>query len=80
MIIDELFLHVDNIERRLLKFDRLINTAAEQDERCQQLMQLKGFGAITASALVLAIGDGKELSNGRQLSAWLNAFTIPSWW
>ncbi|WP_444812724.1 transposase [Vibrio jasicida] len=43
-------------------------------------MQLKGFGAITASALVLAIGDGKELSNGRQLSAWLNAFTIPSWW
>ncbi len=35
--IDELFLHMDNIERKLLKFDRLIKTTAEQDERCQQL-------------------------------------------
>lgn len=34
-------------------------------------MQLKGIGAITASALVSAIADGKEFSNGRQLAAWL---------
>ncbi|ENM5740592.1 IS110 family transposase [Vibrio mimicus] len=69
--IDELFLHVDNIERKLLKFDRLIKTTAEQDERCQQLMKLKGVGAMSASALVCAIADGKEFNNGRQLAAWL---------
>ncbi len=67
--IDELFLHVN---RRLLRFDRLIKTVAEQDERCQQLMQLKGIGAITASALVSTIADGKEFSNNRQLAAWLD--------
>ncbi|WP_139374601.1 transposase, partial [Vibrio sp. L85] len=61
-------LHMDNIERKLLKFDRLIKTTAEQ---CQQLMKLKGVGAMTASALVCAIADGKEFSNGRQLAAWL---------
>ncbi|WP_139374609.1 transposase, partial [Vibrio sp. L85] len=64
-------LHMDNIERKLLKFDRLIKTTAEQDERCQQLMKLKGVGAMTASALVCAIADGKEFNNGRQLAAWL---------
>ena len=68
---DELFLHIDNIERRLLKFDRLIKETAEQDERCRLLMQLKGVGPMTASALVSAISDGKEFRNGRQLAAWL---------
>jgi transposase len=60
--IDELFLHMDNIERKLLKFDRLIKTTAEQYERCQQLMKLKGVGAMTASALVCAIADGRQLA------------------
>jgi transposase len=65
---DELFLHIDNIERRLLKFDRLIKETAEQDERCRLLMQLKGDGPMTACALVSAICDGKEFRNGRQLA------------
>lgn len=69
--IDELFLHIDNIERKLLKFDRLIKETAAQDERCRQLIQLKGVGAMTASSLVSAIADGKEFNNGRQLAAWL---------
>ncbi|GEK16026.1 hypothetical protein AFI02nite_40620 [Aliivibrio fischeri] len=69
--IDELFLHTDNIERKLLKFDRLIKETAEQDERYRQLMQLRGIGPMTASALVSAIADGKEFNNGRQLAACL---------
>ncbi|MGX9522916.1 hypothetical protein ACWX0P_29775 [Vibrio mediterranei] len=31
-------------------------------------MQLKGSGAITTSALVSTIDDGKEFCNGRQLA------------
>ena len=48
-----------------------LKETAEQDERCRQLMQLRGIGPMTASALVSAIADGKEFNNGRQLAAWL---------
>ncbi len=37
----------------------------------QKLAAVPGIGVITASALVATVGDAKNFSNGRQLSAWL---------
>ena len=37
----------------------------------QRLMQLKGVGEMTSTALVAMIGNASEFDNGRQLAAWL---------
>ncbi len=37
----------------------------------QRLMQLKGVGETTSTALVAMIGNAKDFDNGRQLAAWL---------
>jgi transposase len=34
-------------------------------------MQLRGVGAMTATALLASIGNGHDFKNGRQLAAWL---------
>jgi transposase len=34
-------------------------------------MQLEGVGAVTATAIVATIGNGKAFKNGRQFAAWL---------
>jgi transposase len=44
---------------------------AKTDHRSQQLMELKGIGPTTASALVASIGNAHDFKNGRQLAAWL---------
>ena len=44
---------------------------AKTDHRSQQLMELKGVGPTTASALVASIGNAHDFKNGRQLAAWL---------
>ena len=37
----------------------------------QRLMQLKGVGETTSTALVAMVGNASEFDNGRQLAAWL---------
>jgi len=37
---------------------------------CQRLMTIPGIGAITATALVAAVGDVGVFKNGRQCAAW----------
>ena len=34
-------------------------------------MQLEGVGAVTATAIVATMGNGKAVKNGRQCAAWL---------
>lgn len=48
-----------------------INNAADQDEACGRLRDIPGIGALTATALVAAIGNGSAFRRGRDLSAWL---------
>ena len=42
----------------------------------QRLMQLKGVGETTSTALVAMVGNASEFDNGRQLTAWLGL--VPS--
>jgi len=49
---------------------------AKEDSRAKQLMQLKGVGKTTATALVSMIGNGHDFNNGRQFAAWLGL--VPS--
>ena len=44
---------------------------AQQDERCRRLVKVEGVGPLGATAVVAAIGNGRQFTNGRELSAWL---------
>lgn len=48
-----------------------VYTPAKADARSQRVKQLIGVGQLTADAVVATIGDGREFTKGRQLSAWL---------
>ena len=60
-----------HLDERIQRFDRLIAAQARQDERCQRLLTIPGIGVLIASALVAAIGDGRQFHSARELAAWL---------
>ncbi|MGF6880313.1 IS110 family transposase [Paraburkholderia sp. MM5477-R1] len=69
--ISDLLEHAGNIEARLAEYDRAIRQIARDDERSRRLMQLRGIGPTTASALLASLGAGHDFKNGRQVGAWL---------
>jgi transposase len=69
--ISDLLDHVGSIEERLTEYDRAIAQIAREDERSRRLMELRGIGPTTASALLASIGAGHDFKNGRQVAAWL---------
>lgn len=69
--ISDLLEHAGNIEARLVEYDRAISQIARDDERSRRLMQLRGIGPTTASALLASLGAGHDFKNGRQVGAWL---------
>lgn len=50
--------------------DTLAEIAAN-NPLCQLLLTIPGIGVINATALVSAIGNGSQFSNGRELAVWL---------
>jgi transposase len=44
---------------------------ADRNSAAKRLQQIPGIGLITATAMVSAIGDGKQFKRGRDLAAWL---------
>jgi len=54
-----------------VEIDRAIGQIAREDDRSRRLMQLRGVGPTTASALLVSLGDGHDFRNGRQVAAWL---------
>src|SRR6201993_2743789 len=48
-----------------------IERISNEDERCQRLRQIPGFGPLISTAMVAAIGNGAAFRRGRDLAAWL---------
>lgn len=70
-VIGDLLSEIHRLDERLKVYDRHLAEMARQDHQAQQLMRLRGVGETTATALVAMIGNGRDFSNGRQLSAWI---------
>jgi transposase len=71
---------VHRLDERIAKYDRHIAQMAREDERAKRLMQLRGVGETTATALLAMIGNGHEFASGRQLSAWLGLVSARRGW
>jgi len=59
------------LDERLRQHDQRIARICQQDERCRRLVKVEGVGPLVATAVVAAIGNARQFTNGRELSAWL---------
>ncbi|MGE0056296.1 MAG: IS110 family transposase [Hyphomicrobium sp.] len=69
--IAELYDLFRDLDRRIASFDDKIERIFKSSETCQRIATIKGVGPKTATAIVAAVGDGREFKNGRHLAAWL---------
>ena len=69
--IAELYDLMLNLDDRIQYFDREFKAVFLESEDCQRIAKIKGVGPKTATAIIAAIGDGKEFKNGRHFAAWL---------
>ncbi len=60
-----------DLDQRITAFDKKIAAVFKANPTCQRIAKIKGVGPKTATAIVAAIGDGREFRNGRHLAAWL---------
>lgn len=70
-VIGDLLSEVSHLDDRIKQYDAHIRAMARDCALAQRLMQLKGVGETTSTALVAMIGNASEFDNGRQLAAWL---------
>ena len=61
----------EELDRRIAAFDAEFVSWAKENEVARRLTTLPGFGAMTASALVAAVGQAESFDRGRDLAAWL---------
>jgi transposase len=56
------------LDTRAAELDEEIDAIAQSDPIAKRLQQLRGVGPITATALVAAVGNGKQFANGRHMA------------
>jgi transposase len=69
--LDKLYAQLGELHARILGYDRCIKAHVRADARARRLAEIHGVGAITASAVVASVGNGRDFKNGRQFGAWL---------
>jgi transposase len=70
-MLSELFEDLERLDRRIAAATREIEGLAARDDRARRLMTIPGFGPLGATALLAAVGDGRQFRRGRDLAAWL---------
>jgi len=70
-LIQELRQELTALDERIARYDQRLENIAQTEPLCQRLMQARGVGVITATAIVAAVGRGDQFKNGRAFSAWL---------
>jgi len=70
-MLGELFEDVARLDQRIAAVTREIEGLAARDDRARRLMTIPGIGPIAATALLAAVGDGRQFRRARDLAAWL---------
>jgi transposase len=60
-----------DLDSRIGAFDVELTAKARQDDACRRLCEIPGIGALNATALVAAVGNGAVFDKGRDMAAWL---------
>jgi len=59
------------LDRRITTYDDELAALVRTDKQARRLASIPGIGAINATALLAAIGDGSAFAKARDLAAWL---------
>ncbi len=68
-LLNDLWDDLKYLDQRITALDQEITALAQQDPVAQRLQQLRGVGPLIATALVAAVGNAEQFSNGRQMAA-----------
>jgi transposase len=71
VLVEEMRAEWRSLDDRIAAFDHEFATQAKHDDRVRRLLSVPGIGAMNATALVAAIGNGEAFTRGRDLAAWL---------
>ncbi len=69
-LFSDLYQELRGYDEKIKRYDKEIDTIAEQNPACKNIMSIPGVGAKTATAVYAAIGSGYAFKNGRQFAAW----------
>ncbi len=69
--LDPLYEKLIALHKEILGYDRKIAALNRENKLAQRLMEIKGVGPTTASAILATVGDASLFKNGRQFAAWL---------
>lgn len=67
----ELSEELQELDERVARHDRRLQQSARDDIRIKRLLAIEGMGPVVASALVAAVGDGRQFRSGREMAAYL---------
>ena len=70
-LLADLFGDLHRLEERIAEVTREIEALVSRDEVARQLMTIPGIGPLGSSALIAAVGQGRQFKKARDLSAWL---------
>ncbi|MBV9748018.1 MAG: IS110 family transposase [Acetobacteraceae bacterium] len=71
VLVDDLRAEWAELDRRVGALDAEFVALAKADGAARRLATIPGIGALTATALAAAVGDGATFARGRDLAAWL---------
>ena len=71
LLIEDMRVQWSQLDQRIAAFDAEFVAASRNDEPARRLTTIPGIGAMNATALRAAIGDGRTFRRGRELAAWL---------
>lgn len=60
-----------DLDRRIEEFNAELTATARENDACRRLCEIPGIGALNATALVAAVGNGAAFDKGRDMAAWL---------
>lgn len=70
-VLGELNERIRSLDAQILAYDRRLEAMARQSRAAQRIMQIRGVGPISATAILASVADATLFRNGRQLAAWL---------
>jgi transposase len=70
-VLTSLIDQIDHLKKEVRKLDQQMHAWHKENADSQRLATIPGVGVVTASAIVAAIGDGKQFRSGREFASWL---------
>jgi len=67
----DLFADLRQLEKRIGDVTREIEASANREDVARRLMTIPGIGALGATALLAAVGSGRQFHKAHDLAAWL---------